>query len=106
MQTATILVFVAVLSPVVTFGAAWVFSRAIRESATSRGARLLALITVVAIQAFVLAFAVRAYGIGRYVVGTAFIGAFLTWQAWSQLKRAQAAARAPEASTSPSIPSA
>jgi hypothetical protein len=106
MQTAGVLVLVAVLSPVVAFGAAWAFSRAIRESATANGARLLALITVVVIQLFVLASALHTYGVGRYVIGTVFVGAFLTWQAWSQLKRVQAVPRVARTSAGPSLPAA
>ena len=104
MSTAAALLLVALLSPLLAFTAAWALSRAIRESATVRGARRLALITVVAIQLFLVGFVIHTEGFGLRVLGTVLAASLLTWQAWAQLRRATAAPPGGQAAVGPTPP--
>lgn len=104
MPTAAVLFLVALFSPLLAFAAAWAFSRAIRESATVRGARRLALVTVVAIQLSVAGFAIHTEGFGLRALGVAFVGSLMTWQSWSQLRRVTVAPTGEQAAIGPTPP--
>ena len=82
------LLLIAILGPIVAFGAAFLLFRAIRLSASPRGAQLLALGAAGAIQGGVLASSIAAYGFGRQTLLTLVVSTLFTGLGWSRFRRA------------------